>query len=451
MKVDTRSAAFGTFVLTLSGLATQGIGFAYRIGLTRFLGPEGMGLYSLVMPAYSVLMSVMASGLTVAVSRLSASYGALGRTLAIRQLLRRTCAVFFVLFAIVALPTALFSDFISVQLLGDARTRMGLLVLLPCMLLTGVENIHKNHFYGRKQVIPPAVTEVLEMSVRMLAVLGLLTIVRPQYEELSVALIIAGMVVCEIVSSVTLTIWSRRQKEKPQGEAVALRPMLKSIHTIAVPIALANLLGNLISSANAVIIPARLIAAGMTSSEALSAYGVMIGMTLPMLSLPTSVMGALSLVMIPRMAENLALKNYAHMRIRVVKTLRITALLMMPAMLALALWGKPLAQVIFHQSSAGAHMPLLALATFFACFEGIAGSLLSGMGLQNRNMSNHMVSGIVQLVITWLATGQPHIRMAGFVWAYLIASLLGAILCVYDIWCFLWKQHGGKTYKYQKS
>ena len=72
------SIVAGTLLLTATGLFSQVVGFLYRIALSRLIGAETMGLYQLVMPVYSVLLSLTAVGLTVAVSTLSAKHYALG-------------------------------------------------------------------------------------------------------------------------------------------------------------------------------------------------------------------------------------------------------------------------------------------------------------------------------------------------------------------------------------
>ena len=61
----------GAALLTAVGLFSQLVGFGYRIALSRLVGAETMGLYQLIMPVYSTLMSLTAIGLTVAVSTLS--------------------------------------------------------------------------------------------------------------------------------------------------------------------------------------------------------------------------------------------------------------------------------------------------------------------------------------------------------------------------------------------
>ena len=156
MKLDRTSMLYATLVLTGTSLASQLLGFLYRILLSRLIGAEIMGLYQLIMPVYSVVMSITAVGLTVAMSNLSSEYHALGNRLAIAQVLRRCLAAFLILFSLVAAVTALLYDPISVYLLGDARTQLGLLLLLPCILLTGVENLHKHFFYGTGNIRPPA-------------------------------------------------------------------------------------------------------------------------------------------------------------------------------------------------------------------------------------------------------------------------------------------------------
>ena len=102
MKLSRASALYGTLLLTGTSLVGQVLGFLYRIALSRLVGAEIMGLYQLVMPAYSLLLSVTAVGLTVAVSNLSAEYAARGREGAIRGVLGRCLAAFLVLFVLAA-------------------------------------------------------------------------------------------------------------------------------------------------------------------------------------------------------------------------------------------------------------------------------------------------------------------------------------------------------------
>ena len=112
----------GVVVLTMTGVLSQVVGFVYRIVLTRLAGAEILGLYQLILPVYSVLLSLTSVGLTTAVSNLSAWYQALGNQRAIYQVRGQAVKLFFLLAVAPCSLLLLFSDGASVYLLGDART-----------------------------------------------------------------------------------------------------------------------------------------------------------------------------------------------------------------------------------------------------------------------------------------------------------------------------------------
>ena len=198
MGKETTSAGQGAVLLTVLGAVSQLLGFGYRVALARMVGAQVMGLYQLLMPMYAVVLSLTAVGLTAAVSNLTAQYLARGNARGADQALRACLKLFLLVLLPVGGWLIFASDFVSVVLLGDARTQLGLILLVPCVALTGVENFHKHWFYGAGLVRPPAVTELCEQLVRSAAVLGLLWLFLPQYPERAVGLVVAGMVICEV-------------------------------------------------------------------------------------------------------------------------------------------------------------------------------------------------------------------------------------------------------------
>lgn len=436
---EQSSIVRGALLLTAVNLFSQVLGFAYRVWLSRLIDPEALGLYQLVMPVYSVMMSLCVSGITVAVSRLTASYTALGNERAVKRVIRNALTGYIALtvaFSALLIPL---SDAVSVHLLGDARTRLGLLLLLPCMLLTGWENVHKNYFYGRKNVIPPALAEVLEQVSRTAAILGLLIFLRPVYHEQQVGVIVLGMILSEIFSASLLTFLFHRSRRETAPTGVVPPDMPRQIVRIAAPVALANVAVNLIGSVNTIIIPNRLIASGVDPSQALSAYGVAFGMTMPLLNLPVAFVVAVSLVMIPRVSESVALREDRALKQKIRTSLLITAAITVPLTALLMLFGRPVSVALFKNPNAGMYMEPLALATMFSCFEYVLHSLLNGMGRQKNSAVNMITSGVVQLALTWIGVARPELRLMGYVLAYLIGNLLGSLLNLKDLLAYFRK------------
>jgi len=413
----------GTLLLTAVGLFSQLVGFGYRIALSRLVGAETMGLYQLIMPVYSTLMSLTAIGLTVAASTLSARYHALGDPGAVSQTRNRALTLFFCAALPLGAVLVLASDPISVYLLGDARTQLGVILLAPCVLLTGVENIQKHCFYGVGLVRPPAFTETAEQLIRTGAVLGLLILLLPQNRERTVGIIVLGMVLCEVFSAGALTLlfrrWRRRNGRAAPREAVDYRRIL----SISLPVAATSLLGTLLGSANAVLIPAKLVEGGADPSEAIASFGVLCGMTLPMLNLPTGFIGALCLVLVPNLSRHTAQGDAGAVRDFLDKVMSATSLLMAPAMALLAVIGPDLARGVFDEASAGAFMLPLAAGTLLSCWQSVLSGALNGMGRQSLAARNAILSDGVQLAFTFFTVARW--GLAGFVLGFVLSSLAG--------------------------
>jgi stage V sporulation protein B len=100
-----------------------------------------------------------------------------------------------------------------------------------------------------------------------------------------------------------LVYFLRKNKiSKPNGQ---LKPLLSS----ALPITAVRTSSSLLASAVAVLFPAALIKIGMSSQEAMANFGVVSGMVMPVLSTPATIIGSISLVLIPELSESFYQKN----------------------------------------------------------------------------------------------------------------------------------------------
>lgn len=424
------SSLRGVLLLTATGILSQMIGFVYRIFLTHLIGAEYLGLFQLIIPIYSVLLSLTSVGLTTAVSNLSARYLALGNTRAVHQI---RCQALRLFFSLAILPCALlltFSDGASVFLLGDARTQLGLILLIPCLFLTGIENLQKYYFYGVGIILPAAITELLEQLIRSAAALGFLLLFLPQSGEKTVGLIVCGMIVCEIFSALMQTWLYRRYLPVKSliGEAPPAKILRRQILSISIPMGATALLGNLIGSANSVLIPRLLILGGMKPSEAMSSYGVMFGMTFPMLMLPTAFLSALSLILVPRLSECTALGRQRDIRRRIRQAVAAANLILIPSLSLLAVLGPELGSALYRQPNVGYQMPLLALGVLFACWQSLMSCALTGLNLQSTAAAIALFTDGIQLVITCFTVGRPEIGLLGYVWGFVLSAGLGAWL-----------------------
>ena len=417
--------------LTVLSALAQVINFGYRVVMSRMVGAEVMGLYQLVMSAYGVIQSVTTIGLTAALSNLTAQYLAVGNALGAHQL-RGTCLrLFFCLMTPVGLVTILCSDAISVHLLGDARTQLGLILLIPCLTLTAVENLHKNAFYGAGRPIPPAVAEVWEQIVRACAVLGLLFLFLPQYPERTVGLVMWGMILCEVSSAVTLyTLYRQCFGRRPEGKGEQGKARRAKVAAIAAPVGANALLGNLLSAANSALIPQQLVRAGMERGQAISRLGVVCGMTVPMLALPTVYLGALNLVLMPKLARATALGQRQELRTLISGGMGTVCRLTIPCMTGLVVFGGELGKLLYGREDVGEYLPPLAAAMGINCCVSVLACALNSIGRQKTVAGISLVGGGLQVLGTFSLTAIPGVGMGGYVAGAVLSAAVELVLCL---------------------
>ncbi len=415
MKISKTSVFYNIMTLTFSNIGLHALGFVYRIFLSRMTGADGMGVYQLILPAYSVLSSFCITGLTMATSRLCAYHLSRGEPRDAHRVVSISLKIFLFLFAITAGLILSFSSFIATDILGDTRTRLSLIIILPCLLFTGIENILKNYFFGASQLRPPITSELTEQIVRFIAVIALLFVFSPKNASHSSALIICGMVISEVVSvCILVRFYGARKSSKT--------PVLRSIGEIAFPVALSAVFNNLLAAANSVLIPQRLVTFGMETDVAISHFGVLFGMTMPVVNLPFGLIGALITVIIPKMSEGL--ENAAYLRRKAGKIIHTTSLIALPAVCFLIPFGQDLCKIMYNNQNAGAYMLPLCIAALFSFYHMSLTAVLNAIGKQRRAAVICILGGLIQLAGTYLV-GYEHIGIAGF----LAGDIISAVFC----------------------
>lgn len=203
---------------------------------------------------------------------------------------------------------------IAANLLGDGRCARAFPYMLLCLTLTGVENIFKSLFIGLERVQYTACSEVGEQLIRIFAVSFLLyEYGSGDYGRIAM-LIFAGMVCSEIFSALFLTRLFRRNMRhirftRPDKE------LYGQFFGIAAPLSASALIGNMLGSAGAVLLPQRLMAAGLDYEQALSALGVISGMAMPLLLFPVAFVSSVCTALLPAVTAAQAVGEQARVRV----------------------------------------------------------------------------------------------------------------------------------------
>lgn len=384
----------GTLILTLTGLLSRVIGFFYRIYLSRLFGEEGMGIYQLLSPVLALSFSLCAAGIQTAISKYVAASVAKGNRKDSYRYLFTGLFLSLLLSVPCMLLLLMFSDFVAVHFLLEARTASMLRIIALSIPAGAVHSCINGYYYGIKKTMLPSSTQIIEQFMRFFCVLAADFLARRSHTVPHINAAVVGLVVGECAAMLIslLAIYFRFYREEagagksslPCSNAGAFGisrfHAVKNLLVLAFPLTVSRIVVNLLQSVEAVAIPSRLCRYGYDSVTALSVYGVLTGMALPLLFFPNALTGSMSLLLLPMVSEADAKGNTDAVKNTTLKTIQSCLLLGAACTLFFFLSGSFLGRFLFHSELAGRYIRSLSLLCPFLYLCTTLSGILHGLG-----------------------------------------------------------------------
>lgn len=405
-------------VVTIFSVITRTLGFFFRIYFSRKLGAEGVGLYQMAASVLGIFMTLISSGIPLTTAKLVSKYESNN------DLVRRNKVVTSAL--VIGLAVACISSLIVVIfkpiwgfILTDGRAVQIMLVLIPSIIFSAIYAVLRGALWGQSDYFSCGLTELLEQIIRF----GLTFIMLFKITDYFLAAkysAIAFNITCLASAIITLIIYLKRSKFNfTKGEYLNV---IKS----ASPITGVRLANSLVQPLTTLIIPSMLILSGYTSSEAISSFGVIMGMTFPMLFVPMSVVGSISMVLIPSISSMLAKNNYHSIKQNLSNSIQISifiSMLFIPLYLSV---GNLIGIVLYNNSLSGILLQLSAVCVLPITLCNLTGSILNALNLEVKSFFNYIIGSVVLLLSLIIFT--PLIGINSIIVSYFLSMSIITLL-----------------------
>ena len=432
-----QSLTYGTLVLTASSLFNRLLGFIYQILLVRLIRAEGIGLFSMVYPMYVMVLVLGSAGIPVAIAKLVAEENARNNV----RLAYRIFKISFIMIAacslLLTVLTAVLTPRVLVPLFPNPDVILAFTVLLPGVFFVSICSAFRGYFQGLQQMTPTAVSQAVEQSVRVIAGLFLAFILSSRGVSYATAGASAGVVIGEAAGLLVMTAIFLRYRPGPAVRRGAVSETLgqtcRRILSLAVPVTLTRFAATAMLSIDAVLIPNRLVAAGLQMKEATAAYGKLVGIAETLLFTPGIITIALATALLPAVADAKAQNNPVLLQNRVSSAVRITLFIGVPSAVILYLLADHICGILFGYPDAGILLATLALGAPFVYLAQITTGILQGLGRVMDPFKNLMLASMLKLAGLYVLTGSPLLAAKGAALALAIHFVVLAILNLRDV------------------
>ena len=422
----------GTLLLTGAGFITKIIGFIYRIFLSQTIGAEGMGIYQLIFPIHTLCFALSVGGIQTAISRFTAARASLQDEQGARDIFVLSGILSTAIALIVSLILYDNASWFAVHILLEERCTSLLKLMAFSIPMGTLHSCVNGYYYAKKKMSIPAASQLLEQCARVGVSYGLFLILTEQGLSITPMLAVAGLVGGELVSmifSLLVILWDYRKAGYRLRNLRSPGKDMKEILAFSFPLTCSRLLVNVLHSIESVLIPGHLRLYGLDNGSALSIYGVLTGMALPLILFPSAITNAVSTVLLPSVAEQQAVGNHQAIRRAIFLSAKYCLILGFLSTAFFFFAGDFLGLALFKNEFAATFIKTLAFICPCLYLSGTLSGILNGLGAANQSFILNTLGLGVRIAFVFFII--PEYGIQGYLWGLIVSELLVTGLSLY--------------------
>lgn len=418
-------------ILTVSSLVLRFAGIIFKVWLAAAIGSEGIGLYQLIFSVYVLVSTFATSGISTAVTRLIAEELALGNKKGTLKILKCAIKLSLIIAVITVIAVYFGSQIIAVKFLGDIRAVAALKILPFSLPFMCVSSCMRGYFIARRKVTPNAVTQLVEQAVRIGVVLVLVKrFIAKGLAAASVAVML-GDVISEAIAFLLLFavfMVDRKKLNSLLGRARPPYKIIAKILNIAAPITSGRYLNTALRTVENILVPKNLEKYPKSSGVALSQFGMIKGMALPILFFPSAILSAVSTLLVPEMSEAVAKKQTYLVKNATQKILKLTALVSFIFSAIFFVAGKEIGNIIYKDEQVGFLIKALSPIVPFMYLDSVSDGILKGLDQQVFSFRTAVSDSALRIILILIFL--PVSGLNGFIGIMYFSNLLTCFLNV---------------------
>ncbi len=413
-------------VMTAATFLMRAIGTLFQVYLSNRIGAEGIGLFQLTSSVYLLAVTLSTSGISLAVTRIVSEEMALNNPLAAKSAFRR-CLLLSLTLGMLAGGLLLWGGrWLGTVILGDARTVPALRLLSFGLPFLATASVMRGYFLGLQKPIQSISGDAIEQLAMMVLTIPLLTLFLPKGLEAACCALVIGSAVSEAVSCLYSGFLCLRSRLPSSGKIP--RGMNRRIGGIALPIAVSNYFRSLLTTLENVLVPPSLKRYGASEGEALSQYGLVKGMAMPILMLPAAAMSAFASLLVPEVASARAIGDKKKIDFMVNKCFQATLQFSFWVTGIFLCFGQEIGSAFYRDPRVGSTLLILTPLVPLLYLDQIVDSILKGLNQQLSSMKYNTMDSILRVLLIWILI--PIWGMKGYLVMFFCGTIFNAGLSI---------------------
>lgn len=382
-----------TITLIIGGFITKVLGLFIKIIMTRNIGIEGISLYMLILPTFSLAMTITNLSMPIAISKLISEdkYNN-------KNILFSTIPISILINILTIFILIISSKYISTNLLHDERCIYPIIAISFTLPFISMSNIIRSYFFGKQQMLPHVISNIIEQITRII----LICIITPKLVKNGVISAVCSLILVNIISEtisfLILFIFLPNKLSLTKKDIIPNKEYIKNILNISIPNTSGRIISNIFYFFEPILLTHFLLKNGSTKEYITIQYGIIEGYILPLITLPNFFSIAISNSLLPTISNLFSKNDLKGIKRKLKQSTSISLLIGLTTVTLLFIFPDFFLKLIYN-TNLGKNYLLLLLPVFIIYYiSPNLSSILQGINESKKLVQNELIGIIFKLL-----------------------------------------------------
>lgn len=386
-----------TIILIIGGLITKILGMIIRIITTRIIGVDGIGLYMLIMPTYTLFITIATLSLPIAISKLVSE-----NTRNNKNIVLGIIPIALIFNIIIITILILSSKLIACTLLQNNNLYYPIIAISITLPFITISNIIRGYFFGKQKMIPHVTSNLFEQITRLIITI----VITPHLLKYEMSATITGLIlyniISELLSIIILIIFIPKNVTIKKSDIKPNPTNIKDTLEISIPTTTGRIINSIGGFLEPIIITFVLIKIGYGTSHITKEYGIISGFIFPMVMLPQFLSGAISSALLPTISTLNSKKNYQAIKRKLSQAIIFSLLIGIIFTIIFCIFPKQSLNIMFNTTEGYKYLILASPIFLLTYIQGPIISTLQAINKAKIVMTSSLIGTILKTISLYL-------------------------------------------------
>lgn len=344
----------------------------------------------------------------------------------------KKCLLYSLSFGIIAaILLSLFSNFICINLLHGKVSSSLFYIIAISLPFISMSSALNGYFTALRKNGKNAVARIFEQFVKIVSTAYLISLFMPNGLEYACLSLVLGEAISEILSFVFVYILYNFEKRKYNIETNTKVNYMKEIFKITIPVSLTSYIRSGLSSLKQLLIPLRLEKSGINCSTAISTYGLINGLAMPILMFPEVIINSFSGLLVPEFTYYYTRNDHNKISIIISKIFKISLLFSVGVIGVFLFYSDNVSMAIYNNLDISFYLKILCPLLLFMYLDSIVDNILKGLNQELSVMKCNILDLFVSIFCIYFLL--PILGSKGYILVIFISELLNSSISIIQL------------------